>query len=333
MEKKTEGTRKSRKPKKFRGESESDGVVQGDDVDGNELVHDEKARSGKKVMRKGGRSTSKSSAEESKTKIVENGVGHRKRQSEEAAEGAQDVGPKQVEKKIKKPRAQSTSDRGLPAWRNHNDEEFQNGPFTERERELVLEGIGNVLEGEGIECNAENIRKHVNQGSKDSIKDFWPRVTLHVPGRSTLAIYRHAKRRWAPITNKGEWSEREVDQLRDLVQKRGHKWTQIGEELGRLPGACKDKWRDDVQFGGNRKTGRTSSEEHEKLTELIVKAVGDNPTTSSIENMPWTAISREMGTRSYSQCLNAGRAIFKSLVRRQDTNDPVPVPSKEQVVD
>mmetsp|Transcript_30030 Transcript_30030/g.115294 ORF Transcript_30030/g.115294 Transcript_30030/m.115294 type:complete len:95 (-) Transcript_30030:246-530(-) len=82
-----------------------------------------------------------------------------------------------------------------------------------------------------------------------------------------------------------------------------------------------------------RKTGRTSSEEHEKLTELIVKAVGDNPTTSSIENMPWTAISREMGTRSYSQCLNAGRAIFKSLVRRQDPNDPVPVPSKEQVVD
>lgn len=70
-----------------------------------------------------------------------------------------DVGPKQAEKKIKKPRAQSTSDRGLPAWRNHNDEEFQNGPFTERERELVLEGIGSVLEGEGIECNAENIRK------------------------------------------------------------------------------------------------------------------------------------------------------------------------------
>mmetsp|Transcript_3585 Transcript_3585/g.5098 ORF Transcript_3585/g.5098 Transcript_3585/m.5098 type:complete len:173 (-) Transcript_3585:1271-1789(-) len=159
MENKSERTRKSKKPKKLRAESESDGLVQGNGADTHEVVHGEKARGRKKVVRKGSRSPSKPSVEESKTKTIGNGESHRKRQPEEAADGARDVRPKQEKKKIKKPRAQSTSDRGLPAWRNHNDEEFQNGPFTERERELVLEGIGNVLEGEGIECNAENIRK------------------------------------------------------------------------------------------------------------------------------------------------------------------------------
>lgn len=39
----------------------------------------------------------------------------------------------------------------------------------------------------------------------------------------------------------GSWSSEELSKLQELVEEKGRKWKSIGEELERLPQACRDK--------------------------------------------------------------------------------------------
>ncbi len=42
----------------------------------------------------------------------------------------------------------------------------------------------------------------------------------------------------------GRFSADEDIRLAQLVAERGNKWTEIGAALGRMPNACRDRWRE-----------------------------------------------------------------------------------------
>lgn len=132
-------------------------------------------------------------------------------------------------------------------------------------------------------------------------KKFWVRVAAHVPGRSAQSVYDHAKRRLEPKNYKSVWSNEEVEELARLIQKYGTKWVQIGEELGRLPGACRDKWRDVLRTSGFRpqavRRGRFTNEEEALLLTLVMQS-----REAHNGEIDWTEVASKMGTRSYRQC-------------------------------
>jgi Myb-like DNA-binding domain len=41
----------------------------------------------------------------------------------------------------------------------------------------------------------------------------------------------------------GPWKPEEDEQLRALVEGKGNKWLEIGEVMGRMGEACRDRWR------------------------------------------------------------------------------------------
>ena len=41
----------------------------------------------------------------------------------------------------------------------------------------------------------------------------------------------------------GPWKPEEDEQLRQLVEAKGNKWLDIGEVMGRMGEACRDRWR------------------------------------------------------------------------------------------
>jgi hypothetical protein len=127
------------------------------------------------------------------------------------------------------------------------------------------------------------------------------RVAAHVPGRSPQSVYDHAKRRLEPKNYRSAWSNEDIEQLARLIQKYGTKWVQIGEELGRLPGACRDKWRDVLRTSGFRpqaiRKGRFTSEEEALLLTLVMQS-----REAHNGEVDWTEVACKMGTRSYRQC-------------------------------
>eukprot|EP00871_Galdieria_phlegrea_P002227 jgi/Galph1/3004/GphlegSOOS_G1675.1 len=198
--------------------------------------------------------------------------------------------------------------RGSLSWRrtvSRNNawygEHLKKGSFSKKEKELVDAGMIAVLQEEGLPYDLEFRRDFVTRKKNELPKKFWVRVAGHVPGRSAQSVYDHARRRLEPKNYKSFWSNEEVEELARLVKKYGTKWVQIGKELDRLPGACRDKWRDVLQTSGFRpqavKRGRFTNEEEALLLSLVMQSRERHNGT-----IDWTEVANKMGTRSYRQC-------------------------------
>ncbi|EME31094.1 Myb-like DNA-binding protein REB1 [Galdieria sulphuraria] len=181
------------------------------------------------------------------------------------------------------------------------EEQHKKGTFSKKERDLVDTGMIAVLQEEGLPYDFEFRKEFVTRKKNQLPKRFWVRVAAHVPGRSAQSVYDHAKRRLEPKNYKSLWSNEEVEELARLIRKHGTKWVLIGEELGRLPGACRDKWRDVLRTSGFRpqaiRKGRFTNEEEALLLSLVMQS-----REAHNGEIDWTEVASKMGTRSYRQC-------------------------------
>jgi len=126
----------------------------------------------------------------------------------------------------------------------------------------------------------------------EKTKDFWAVVTGSVSGRSVRAVYNHLRRLCSPDHRKGVWTADEDDNLRAAIANVGAQWEQVGAEVGRIAGDCKDRWRKvlEPKSKGDLLTGTWTAQEEELLAELV-KDHGTN----------WMVIAQKMGTRSSTQ--------------------------------
>lgn len=87
-----------------------------------------------------------------------------------------------------------------------------------------------------------------------------------LPHRNLPAIQHRLRRLTHSGRGKGKWTEKEEQLLLDLHSKLGSAWAKIGEHVGRLPIACRDKLRTLKETEAGR-TGRWSSDEEDRLRE------------------------------------------------------------------
>jgi hypothetical protein len=91
-----------------------------------------------------------------------------------------------------------------------------------------------------------------------------------LPTRKLTAIRSRVVRLTHPGNYKGEWTDREKEQLLVLHEELGNAWSKIGAQLERLPGACRDKIRELTSVNGCN-SGRWSLEEENRLMESCQK--------------------------------------------------------------
>jgi len=89
-------------------------------------------------------------------------------------------------------------------------------------------------------------------------KKVHPKITQNSIVESGLNI----APRFNPDNYKGTWTEDEELQLRHLVQQYHNGWRKIGNELGRLPTSCRDKWRQ-IKETESQSSGIWTKEEDE----------------------------------------------------------------------
>ncbi|KAF2650973.1 hypothetical protein K491DRAFT_720242 [Lophiostoma macrostomum CBS 122681] len=162
---------------------------------------------------------------------------------------------------------------------------------------------------------------------------FWTEIYDVLPKRKgakakggTTAIQRFVRRKYHNWTKgHGKWDEEEDELLRQLYAAHPGSWKRISQELGdRAEDACRDRWRDYVQYGQKRKTSRWSVEEEERLVQVVNQALAKirhqvpPPADITSKDISWPWVSQQMGgTRSRVQCFMK----WKGLEEQKEEDD------------
>jgi len=170
-----------------------------------------------------------------------------------------------------------------------------------------------------------------NERKKD---DFWESLHKVLPYRTRASVYKHVRRSYHIFDVRGKWTSEEDLILGRLAQEKDGQWKLIGQEMGRMPEDCRDRWRNYVKCGNNRAQNKWSDEEELKLKQVIGEILTQQ-TSNPTPIINWTLVSEKMGgTRSRIQCRYKWNKILKrdALSRAQtiDLNDRVWILTKLQ---
>jgi hypothetical protein len=168
-------------------------------------------------------------------------------------------------------------------------------------------------------------KKQGGRGAKlaDSERKAFLEISTDFPTRNPKQIYGWISRHLDPDNYKGKWSDEEKEALKEQVEEKGEKWKDIGLAMGRAGYACRDKWR---MMKNSPKTGEWSDDEVAKLKELVdayfnsqQAGPGRGPGEGQehlplLDNINWTSISRQLGTRNENMCMQKWYRIAPSAV-------------------
>ncbi len=145
-----------------------------------------------------------------------------------------------------------------------------------------------------------------------------------------------------PSRAQGAWSAEAGARLLALVAERGPRWQEIGAALGRMPEACRDRWRE-TRLGPARKSGAWAPDEEARLAELVPDALAAAAAARRegaaggagrgsardgrivLDDVNWAAVSAALGTRSPLQCAAKWyNKLSPSMVSRGAGRAPAP---------
>ncbi|KAH3900612.1 Nsi1p SCDLUD_003604 [Saccharomycodes ludwigii] len=105
-----------------------------------------------------------------------------------------------------------------------------------------------------------------NGGRKD---DFWVRLCQVLPHRTRSSIYKHVRRRYHIFEQRGKWTPEEDTKLKNLCLIKEGQWSYIGQQLGRMPEDCRDRWRNYLKCGEHKNANKWTKTEEEKLVKVV----------------------------------------------------------------
>ncbi|KAL4906702.1 hypothetical protein BDW74DRAFT_150987 [Aspergillus multicolor] len=148
---------------------------------------------------------------------------------------------------------------------------------------------------------------------------FWHKVRDILPDRERRSVYRFMKRHFQPSGQKAhEWTEAQEDELVQLYEIHGPKFTLIAEMLGRGSDDVVQRWKNRLEHRDTMKTGPWSEEEIRQLKAALRAAwsklreagcdVGQNIFEWDESMISWGQISASLGhVRSRQQCADKWR--------------------------
>ncbi len=149
-----------------------------------------------------------------------------------------------------------------------------------------------IKHGKWTEEEDEQLKNLVNQHGEK-----WAEIAKKMLGRTDVHCRNRYKRTLNPAIKRGKWTEKEDEQLQNLVDQYGEKWAKIAKEMpGRTDMQCYHHYK---TFNPTIKHEKWTEEEDEQLKNLVDQH-GEN----------WVKIAKEMPGRTNIQC---GQRYKKSL--------------------
>jgi hypothetical protein len=165
-----------------------------------------------------------------------------------------------------------------------------------------------------------------------------------LPYRPRMSVQKFARRRFHNYSARGTWTVEEDQELRRAVEEKGKQWKVVGEMIDRMPGDCRDRYRNHLLNSEHRNREQWTEEEIKNLCRAILECMqllkderrrareeqygpdsqeyeeSSEQGAEDIKDINWQAVSDRMGEhgggRSRLQC------SFKwSQLKKQDQNN------------
>ncbi|KAH7098756.1 hypothetical protein BKA62DRAFT_353468 [Auriculariales sp. MPI-PUGE-AT-0066] len=172
------------------------------------------------------------------------------------------------------------------------------GKFSATERKAAYDAMerfciaNDITEEQKIELISTTAKSKGGLG-----KSFWREITIAVPQRSLPAVYHHVTRAYHPHRHQGAWTADEDAAILRAVTAYGFQWQKVAAAVGRTGEDCRDRYRNHLALA-NKASGKWSQQEEEKLR-TIVESMTAN---SNNDEIFWTEVSKQFGTRTRQQC-------------------------------
>ncbi|KAI1139353.1 hypothetical protein F5Y05DRAFT_345577 [Hypoxylon sp. FL0543] len=223
------------------------------------------------------------------------------------------------------PQVSSSRQLATPKTKNSYPHQLIKGQFSEFE----LRNITQAVERWRDEHNLTQVEVNdLIQGNPKEVgsHQFWSRIAATCPNRSRQKVINQCRRKFHNFVARGTWTPEQQEELKRMWEMHGNKFSIIGKLINRHPEDVRDRIRNYVVCGENRRVDPWTQEEEAKLQSIISDALRiirsqrqdkRRKTQEPDEDLiDWQRVSELMDrTRSRLQCIQKWK-----LMNRQQAN-------------
>ncbi|KAK3305861.1 uncharacterized protein B0T15DRAFT_493997 [Chaetomium strumarium] len=194
--------------------------------------------------------------------------------------------------------------------------QYRSGPLSQTEQDAVVRAVERFRDNQAISQEEVIQLIHANllqaqAASRQLCGHLWSSIQDACPSRPRQKLINWCRQRFHNFVARGTWTKEQDDELADLVDAHGKKWSFIAGLINRHQKDVRDRWRNYLICREKIKTDVWSEDEEERLRELVEQAMEtireklpEHSRKSPEQLINWLAISEEMGhTRSRLQCM------------------------------
>ncbi|CAH8358074.1 unnamed protein product [Eruca vesicaria subsp. sativa] len=176
--------------------------------------------------------------------------------------------------------------------------------FTKEEDELIKKSVLEYVDNHAL--GDEGINMVMNCQSHKKVKGCWKEIAAALPWRPYTGVYYRAHTLFEQ-GSKGVWSKEDLELVVEYQKKHGNDWRTLADAMGKHRNHVKDAWRR-IRLASKKK-GHWTMEEYQSLFDLVnkdlrIKAFKEKHSKHGMlrDNIPWMAISDQLGTRDHVVC-------------------------------
>lgn len=194
------------------------------------------------------------------------------------------------------------------------------GPFTPFELQSIDQAVERWREDH--ELTEYEVNELVQSDPREvNSTDFWNTIHATCPDRLRQKVINICRRRHHNFIARGTWTAEQSEELTRMFDQFGNKYTKIAKLINRHPEDVRDRYRNFVVCGENRRTSTWSQEEEQQLIDIVHQALdhikqwqsrarGRKRNIPPEELIDWQTVSQNMNrTRSRQQCMQKWKVI------------------------
>ena len=147
------------------------------------------------------------------------------------------------------------------------------GPFTSEEIAKMDAFCDRYCEANRITYAQFNDLAQSSVRGNKQVQDLFRRFHEILPYRPRPSVQKFVRRHFHNYSSRGSWTDEDDDQLRRAVAEKGKSWKVIGDIMDRMPGDCRDRWRDYILNSEHRNRQQWTEKEIQELCLAILECV------------------------------------------------------------
>lgn len=195
-------------------------------------------------------------------------------------------------------------------WRStFQKKDVRSGPYSQAERDILVEAVKAYARTHGLESEDHSwLFAERGKRTQAEHRGAFKVIASALPDRTTKSVWSFLFRIFHPGNYRGKWTQEEDQKLMRMSAEAPGDWKSMGAALGRMPQACKDRFKE-IKLGNAKHSGMWQQHEVEKLEASVKEILDHRGSTNNasrrliLDDIDWGIVSTQVGSRTPIQCL------------------------------